>query len=404
MLKAYKYRLYPSKEQEQYLVQSMGCARYIFNKALDLKSSTYRQSKKSLSIPLLMKTLLLQEKQDHEWLRLPAAQSLQASLWNLDDAYQNFFKKRAGFPQFKSKHDHQSLTYPQNVEVDFKRSKIKLPKIGEIFCRFDREFNGKVKTCTVSREPSGKFFISVLVDNKEPLPPKPPINIDQSVGIDLGLTHFAILSDGSKIDNPRFLKTLLKRLKVLQRRASRKVKGSHNKRKAHLKAALLHERIKNQRANFLHQVSSKIIGENQTIFLEDLNVAGMLKNRKLAFSISDVSWSKFVSFLQYKAEWYGKNVVQIGRFEPSSKSCSVCGVCNDELSDLKDLKIREWHCVSCNAHHDRDINAAINIKKFGLAKVHSGSERPAEPAEMPTSTSITRSKQVGSMKQETPNL
>jgi putative transposase len=390
MLKAYKYRIYPSETQKQHFVQAMGCARYIYNKGLELKIQHYEQTGKSLSYFDMNSPngMLIKAKQEHDWLSFPYSQSLQMSLRNLDNAFQRFFKKKSGFPKFKSKHDKQSLQYPQRVWVDFKRSKIKIPKAGEVLCVFDRKFEGKIKTCTVSRTPTDKFYVSIMVDNDQPLPNKQAINELDSIGIDLGLKHFATLSDGAKIDNPKYLSKLLARLKVLQRRASKKVLGSNNRRKANLKVARLHEVISNQRNDFLHKLSSKIISENQTIILEDLNVAGMLKNHKLAQSISDVSWSKFIVFLKYKAEWYGKNIIQIGQFEPSSKLCSDCGWKNTNLS----LKDREWHCPECNSYHDRDTNAAINIKKFGLIQSKSGSGRPAELVEMSSSTHIREDK------------
>jgi putative transposase len=383
MLRSYKYRIYPSDEQKQHFVQSMGCARYIYNKGLELKNKHYAETGKNFTyFDMTSPTgMLIKEKQEHDWLTLPNAQCLQMSLRHLDNAYQRFFKKISGFPKFKSKHDHQAVSYPQNISIDFKRSKVKIPKAGDVFCVFDRQFEGKIKTCTVSRTPTGKFFVSILVDNDLPLPFKQPVDPNKSIGIDLGLTHFAILSNGEKVANPRFLNNLLDRLKVLQYRASRKVKGSNNRRKANLKVAKLYEKITNQRTDFLQQLSTKLIRENQTIILEDLNIAGMLKNHKLARSISDVSWNKFVSMLQYKSEWYGNNLIKIGRFEPSSKLCSSCGYKNDNLS----LSIREWHCPQCHSYHDRDINAAINIKKFGLIGVHARLEQPEEPSEMSAS-------------------
>ena len=307
---------------------------------------------------------------------------------NLDNAFQRFFSKTSGFPTFKKKNNGGSIQYPQHMSVDFKRSKVALLKVGEVFCRFDRQFTGKIKTCTVSKTPTDKFFISILVENDLKLPNKKAIDELNAIGIDLGLKDFAILSNGQKIPNSKFLHNLLDRLKVLQHRASKKQKESNNRRKANLKVALLNEKISNQRSDFLHKLSSKIISENQTIILEDLNVAGMIKNHKLAQAISDVSWSKFVEFLTYKAEWYGKNLIQIGRFEPSSKLCSNCGWKNTELK----LKDREWYCQECHILHDRDINAAINIKKFGLIKAKSGSGRPAVLVEELSNTHVREGK------------
>lgn len=387
MLKAHRYRIYPNQKQREHLVKAMGCARYIFNKALDLKISTYKTSRVSLSYIDLANGILKEEKELHEWLKEPAALSLQSSLRHLDVAFKNFFAnleagKRPGFPQFKRKGNRASIQYPQDVKVDFKRSKIHLPKCGEIFAALHRKFEGKVKTCTVSRAPSGKFFISVLVDNGEELPKK--AKSTQTIGIDLGLKHFAILSDGTKIDNPRFLKTLILKLKREQRKLSRKQKGSNNRNKQRIKVAKLHEKISNQRLNFLHQLSHKLISENQAFCLEDLAVANMIKNHRLAQGIADVSWSKFVELLTYKAEWYGKHIIQIDRFAPTSKTCSCCGHVNNDLA----LKDREWTCPSCHSHHDRDINAAINIKNLGHKQLMLSQESiqdrndPQEPAEI----------------------
>jgi putative transposase len=390
MLKAYKYRLYPNQEQRLHFAQSMGCVRYIYNKALETKNKHYEKTGKKLSYFDLANVLLKKEKEEHEWLTFSNAQSLQMALRNLDNAFQRFFKKTSGFPTFKKKSGHQSVQYPQNVSVDFKKNRIKIPKAGEVFCRFDRTFEGKIKTCTISRTPTDKFFVSILVDDGKELPLKPLIETEGSIGIDLGIKTFATFSDGQKIDNPKFLDKLLARLKVLQHRASKKVKGSNNRRKANLKVAKLFERISNQRNDFLHKISTKLIRENQTIILEDLNVKGMLQNHSLAKSISDVSWSKFVEYLTYKCEWYGKNLIQIGRFDPSSKMCSCCGKINNELT----LKDRSWICSACQTEHDRDINAAINIKKFGLIKAASGSGRPVELAEVPVKKKDRRSKKL----------
>jgi putative transposase len=380
MIRAYKYRIYPNKEQEKHFVQAMGCVRYIYNKGLEAKLEHYAKTGKTLSFfDMAGPTgMLIKEKREHEWLNEPYSQSLQMALRNLDNAFQRFFKKKSRFPKFKSKHDsNQSMSYTQGVKVSFQSGKVKIPKAGEMRCVFDREFIGKIKTCTVTRNPTGKFFISILVENDLPLPKKPNIDPDRSVGIDLGLKDFAILSSGDKIENPKFLRNKLDRLKILQRRANKKNKGSNNQRKANRKVAKLHETIANQRKDFLQKLSTEIIRDNQTIFLEDLNIAGMLRNHCLALGIADVSWSEFVRMLEYKAEWYGNNVVKIGRFEPSSKLCSACGYKNNDLT----LKAREWCCPQCETLHDRDINAAINIKNFGLISVHAGSERPVELAE-----------------------
>ncbi len=247
--------------------------------------------------------------------------------------------------------------------MDFETNTIKLPKIKQpIKAKLHRKFEGKLKTATVSRNSTGKFYISILVDNSIELPEKQHFDDNSTLGIDVGITHFAILSNSEKIDNPKYLKNSIQRLNILQKRMSKKQKGSKNKVKARFAVSKLHEKISNQRVDFLHKTSSKLISENQAVAIETLNISGMLKNHCLAQSISDVSWSMFFNQLEYKAEWYGKTLLKIGQFEPSTKICNVCGFHNKDLT----LKDREWQCPDCNSNHDRDINASINIKKFAL--------------------------------------
>jgi putative transposase len=394
MLKSYIYRLYPNIDQTEHLVQAMGCIRYIYNKGLEAKTKHYETTGKTLSYFDLANGpngLLQIEKKANEWLKIPTVSSLQMALRNLDNAYTRFFRKQAAFPKFKKRSGHQSIQYPAYVRAHFDQGKIWIPRLGKTTCVFERAFTGKIKTCTVSKTPTNKFFISILVDDGIELPTKAPIDSKTAVGIDLGIKDFAILSSGEKVANPKFLRSKLDRLKALQRRASKKQKGSQNRKKANLKVAKLYETISNQRKDFLQKISTKIIRENQTIILEDLNIAGMIKNHKLAQAILDASWSEFIIMLTYKAEWQGKNIIHIGRFEASSKTCSSCGAVNQNLT----LKDREWTCDRCHAKHDRDVNAATNIKKFGLIKSKeghglvplqtetlSGPERPAEPVEV----------------------
>jgi putative transposase len=248
--------------------------------------------------------------------------------------------------------------------VDFENNAIKIPKIGWVNTKLHRHFDGKCKTATVSRTPSGKYFISILIDDGIKYPEKQDFDENTTVGIDVGIKDFAILSDGTKIVNPSSLKKSIKRLKVLNKRLSRKQKGSKNREKAKIEIAKIHERISNQRHDFQHKLSSRLISENQAIALESLNVNGMLKNHRLAQSISDASWSSFVSKLEYKAQWHGKIILRIGQFEPSTKICNVCGYCNKYLT----LADRRWQCPKCGTYHDRDVNAANNIKKFALDK------------------------------------
>jgi len=361
--RAYKYRLYPNKKQETLFAKHFGCVRFIYNWGLELKTKKYQTEQKSLSFFDTCK-LMKQKKSELSWLTEVNSQSLQVSLKNLDSAFTRFFREKKGFPKFRGKHKLQSFACPQNVKIDYHNSTIILPKIGEIKTVFSRQFTGKIKTCTISKTTTNKYFISILVETPEQNSKKPKIKSKTAVGIDLGLKDFATLSDATKISNPRYLRTSEQRLKVLQRRASKKKKGSNNRKKAFLKVARQHEKIKNQRDDFLHKLSTKLVRENQTICLETLNVVGMLKNHNLAKSISDASWSRFNEFLRYKAEWYGCNILHIGMFEASSKTCSECGTIKRDLT----LTDRKWKCGECGVLHDRDVNAAINIKKMALQK------------------------------------
>jgi putative transposase len=376
ILKAFKYRIYPNTKQIEHLNKSIGCARYIYNKGLELKIKEYEKIGKTLSCFDLTNGMLKEEKTKNDWLKEPYSQVLQMSLRNLDNAFTRFFREKKGFPNFHSKRGKQSISYPQFVKIDFENQEIVLPKCGKIKTVFSRKFEGRVKTTTISKTPTGKFFASILVETTGELPPKPPVEENSSIGIDLGIRDFLITSNGKKAPNPKYQGQELQRLKVLQSRASKKQKGSSNRRKFNLRVAKLFEKISNQRSDFLHKTSTKLIRENQTICLEDLAVKNMMQNHKLARSIGDCSWSMFVEMLKYKSDWYGKNLVQIGRFEPSSKTCSVCGNIKQNL----ELKDREWVCSSCNTKHDRDINAAVNIKKFGIVKaIPSGWESPVGP-------------------------
>jgi putative transposase len=364
MLKAYKYRIYPTKEQEESFFQHFGACRFVYNWALENKIKSYEQNGKSVSRFTLNK-MMTELKEEHTWLKNVNSQSLQGATLSLETAFTKFFREKKGFPKFKSKKNPvQSFSVPQFYEVDFDKNKVKLPKIGWIKTKLHRKFKGIEKTATLSRTPTGKYYISILVDDEQETPVKSLFNEKVTVGIDIGIKDFAILSNGEKIDNPKYLKTSIQRLNVLQRRMSRKQKGSKNRAKARNAVSKLHERISNQRNDFQHKLSSKLIGENQALALETLNVSGMLKNHCLALHIADASWNSFVTKLEYKAEWFGKTILRIGRFEPSTKICNVCGYYNKNLT----LADREWQCPDCKTNHDRDINAAINIKKFALNK------------------------------------
>jgi putative transposase len=363
MLKVYKYRIYPEIDQIEFINVHFGACRFVYNWALEQKIKTYEQKKKSISRFDLQKILVHEVKPSNEWLKKANSQALLASLVNVESAFTKFFREKTGFPKFKSKKNPvQSYQMPQHYMVDFDRNVIKLPKIGEVKAVLHRRFEGEMKTATISKSSTGKYYISILVDDGKELPEKQEITESSAIGIDVGIKDFAILSNGEKVENPNYLRNSLKRMKCLQKRVSRKEKGSKNRDKARHQLSKIHEIISNQRNNFQHQISFKLISENQAIALETLNVKGMQKNHCLAQSISDAGWSSFITKLEYKAEWLGKTILKIGRFEPSSKICNVCGYHNSSLT----LKDREWECPDCKTRHDRDINAAINIKKFSL--------------------------------------
>ncbi|MEG3905293.1 RNA-guided endonuclease TnpB family protein [Microcoleus sp. B4-C5] len=357
MYQAYKYRIYPTSEQETLLAKSFGCARWFWNYALNLCQETYKNTGKGLSRAYIQ-GLLPPLKKEYEWLKEPYSQCLQVVALNLSTAYKNFFDKRAMLPKFKSKHGRQSIGYPQNVKFD--GDYINLPKIGLVFCRRHRDFEGDIKTVTVSRNPDGKHFISVLIDDGKEKPESVPA--DKAIGIDVGLTHFAITSDGSKFGNPKHFVKRQRNLKRKQQKLYRKKKGSQNRKKARLVVAKVHSKIARCREDFLHKLSRKIVDENQVIAVENLNIKGMVKNYNLAKAISDVGWGMFCTMLKYKSESEGKQYVEIDRWFPSSKTCHVCLNRVDNLT----LDVRAWSCQRCGTHHDRDVNAAINIRNEAL--------------------------------------
>jgi putative transposase len=362
MLKAYKYKLEPTTEQKILIEKHIGSCRYIYNWALSLKVKSYEETGKSLSQFDINKRIT-SLKVENNWLGEVNSQSLQGMTRNLESAFTRFFREKKGFPNYKSKKNPvQSFPVPQHYSVDFETNTIKLPKIGIVKAVLHRTFEGELKTATVSKSCTGKYYISILVDNGKDHPIKKTFSETTTIGVDVGIKDFAVLSTGEKIENPKYLKSSLQRLKVLQKRVSRKQKGSKNREKAKQRLAVLHDKITNQRNDFQNKLSFRLVSENQAIALETLNVKGMVKNHHLAQAISDSAWSSFVTKLEYKAEWFGKTILRIGQFEPSSKVCNVCGYHKSDLT----LKDREWTCPDCKTKHDRDINAAINIKKFAL--------------------------------------
>lgn len=363
MKRAYKYRLNPTPEQIVFFNKSFGCCRFVYNYMLGKRIEAYQRDKTKIGWVELAKMLTELKKEDgKEWLSEVSNECLQQSIRNMDSAFVKFFREKAGFPNFKAKHySRQSYKAINSVSVDLDNNKVRLPKIGWVKFFPNRKFDGKVCSATVSKTPTGKYFISVLVDDGKEIPVKPAVRYDTSIGIDVGIKDFAVCSNGDVYANPKYLEKSEARLKMLQRRFSKTKKGSNRRERERKILARQYEKVSNQRNNFLHQVTSKIVRENQTIIIEDLNVKGMLKNHCLAKSISSVSWSEFFRQLEYKCEWYGRNLIRIGRFEASSKTC-ICGYVNSELK----LSDREWVCPKCGRHNDRDILASVNIKRFGL--------------------------------------
>lgn len=368
--KAYKFRLYPTKEQEVLLAKHFGCVRFTYNWTLDFKTKHYKETKQNIHWMQLTKSdVFFDYKKEHEWLKEVNSQSLISSVGNVDRAYKNFFEGRAKFPRFKCKHQKQSFQVPQHGRADTENKKLFIPKFKEgIKCVFHRPIpKGKLGTFTIEKRPSGRYFVSVLVHVEEPL--KEKSKPTKALGLDFGLKTFITTSEGEKIESPEYGKQNSKKLIRAQRKLSKAQKGGKNKEKQRKKVAKLYEKITNQRNDFLHKLSHKLVCENQadTICIENLNLEGMKKlwGRK----VSDLSWFEFTRQLQYKCDWYGKNLIKIGRFEPSTKMCSCCG----KISKLE-LDQRKWTCSSCGSEHDRDINAAKNIKDFGMNQNQLGQE------------------------------
>jgi len=366
MLKAYKYRIYPNKEQQKLMEKHFGSVRHVYNWGLEQKNKHYKKTKKNLSRFELQDQLVASKKRDKPWLTEVNSQALLAALLNLDQAFTHFFQGRTKFPRFKKKYGGwQSYQCPQNVNVDFQQGIINLPKIKGVRAKFHRRFTGQIKTVTIKRSPSDKYFASVLVEDGKVLPKATTVVTNETLGLDVGLTHFLISSDGNKIENPRFFKKALSGLAIEQRKLSRKPKGTNNRKKQKLLVAKVHERIANKRHDFIHQETAKLAVKNHatSFAVEDLNIKGMIRNRKLSRAIQDCGWGLFIRALTYKCEWNGKNLIKIDRFAASSKTCHCCGKKQEKMP----LSIREWEC-ECGVCHDRDINAAKVIKQLGIAQ------------------------------------
>lgn len=369
--KAYKFRIYPNADQEVLIIKTIGCVRFVYNYFLALWNEEYSKNGKGLTYNSCSAMLPQMKKNEAtSWLKEVDSIALQSSVKNLSDSFSRFFKKQNRRPQFKSKKNPvQSYTTKNvNKSITIIENIIKLPKLGQVKFAKSRELNGRILNATIRKNPSGKFFVSILCEEEVPELPKTGLEI----GIDLGITDFAILSNGQKIDNNRFTSKMEKTLKREQRKLSRRALlakkagkelfEARNYQKQKKKVARLHEKVINQRTDFLNKLSTEIVKNHDSICIEDLNTKGMLRNHKLAKSISDVSWFSFVSKLQYKAEWYGREIIKVDKWFPSSQLCSKCG----HKDGKKSLEIREWTCPVCHAHHDRDINASKNILAEGL--------------------------------------
>ena len=366
MYKAYKYRIYPNKKQQILIAKTFGCCRFVYNQTLAYRKELYEKEKKSMGKFDCSNYITRVLKARYDWLKEVDKFALENAVFHMDSAYQKFFKEHAGYPKFKSKHNakksYKTNITGTNIEVSFENNKIKLPKLKWIKAKVHKKFIGKIKSATVAQNPSGKYFVSLLVETEH----TPYDKVDSCIGIDLGIKDLLITSNGTKISNIKFTKKYENKLAREQRRLSRKSRGGNNYNKQRIKVAKVYEKIHNTRIDYLHKISHKLIVENQVIVSEDLAVSNMVKNHKLAKAIMDCSWYELTRQLQYKAEWNERKYIKIDRYFPSSQTCNCCGYVNKET---KNLSVRDWVCPKCGAIHDRDTNAAINILHKGLEAI-----------------------------------
>lgn len=364
MLRAYKYRIYPNEEQKVLFAKTFGCCRFAYNWALETKIKAWEQEKRTLSCYDLQKIMANTLKREHEWLNEVSSHAIDSAIKNVDAAFTNFFKHGFKFPKFKKKTHRQTFQSRRTHKVDFKKGVLNIAKIRNIKTIFHRTFKGIIKNVTISLERDGKYFASILVESSDSIPTKKSVKIETSIGIDTGITTLAVCSNGMNFSSPHFQERFKQRIKILYRKLGRKEKGSKSFDKTRRLIAKTYSKIANQRLDYLHKISYQLTHKNQveTICVENLIVANIAKKKHLAYYLADVSIGELYRQLKYKCEWYGLNYIEVDRFAPTSKTCNVCGW---KYKDLK-LKEREWVCPKCGTHHDRDFNASINIKNFGL--------------------------------------